>query len=190
MFCIVKILLLPSSFFSSKEFHSTKQVNGERIEPGDNVKAIDGKEVTASDITSRLRGSDIPGTKVKLTIIKGGGPQAAAASARSKTSRELEFTLTRADMRSVMNVKVSALNHVPDRVTLSCVCFFFCCDADYEWGEQDLYMALGELNSASRNPTAEELLPLVQASFFLFIFLSRLVKLKTKQVAHVYTRSP
>eukprot|EP00284_Hemiselmis_tepida_P007972 CAMPEP_0174918178 /NCGR_PEP_ID=MMETSP1355-20121228/2927_1 /TAXON_ID=464990 /ORGANISM="Hemiselmis tepida, Strain CCMP443" /LENGTH=337 /DNA_ID=CAMNT_0016163339 /DNA_START=1 /DNA_END=1011 /DNA_ORIENTATION=+ len=98
---------------------SSKEVNGERIEPGDVVKAIDGKAVTTSDVITKLRGQDKPGTKVKLTLEKAGG----------KGTREME--LTRADMRSVMNIK-------------------------------DLYMALGELNTVSREPTAEELQPIVE----------------------------
>jgi hypothetical protein len=62
--------------------------------------------VTEADIISKLRGSDIPGTKVRLTIVKAGGTD---AKGKSKAGKEVKFTLTRAEMRSIMNVKVGSL---------------------------------------------------------------------------------
>lgn len=59
--------------------------------PGDVVAKIDGKPVTQADVIQKLRGADVPGTKVKLSVQRG--------------KQELEFVLVRAEMRSVMNIK-------------------------------------------------------------------------------------
>ena len=75
-----------------------KNADSERIEPGDVILAIDGKEVTKKDIIPSLRGSDSPGSTVKITVLK-------KSLSNPGEDREIDFTLTRADMRSVMNIK-------------------------------------------------------------------------------------
>ena len=66
---------------------------GQRIEPGDEVRAIDGVEVTKADIISKLRGADAPGSAVTVSVLK------------KNHAEVVDFKLTRADMRSVMNLK-------------------------------------------------------------------------------------
>lgn len=55
--------------------------------------AIDGIEVNKSDIIPKLRGNDVPGSSVKVSVLK------------KDQEHPVDFTLTRADMRSVMNLK-------------------------------------------------------------------------------------
>ena len=72
--------------------------NGERIEPGDVIFAIDGHEVTKTDIIPNLRGNDSPGSSVKITVLK-------RNLSDPGQHRKIDFTLTRADMRSVMSIR-------------------------------------------------------------------------------------
>jgi hypothetical protein len=44
--------------------------NGERIEIGDTIYAIDGEQVTEADIVSKMIGTDDPGSTVVLTVLK------------------------------------------------------------------------------------------------------------------------
>ena len=96
----ILLLLLPLLLPQRRGISSThpllsspfaSQYGGKKIEPGDTITKIDGKPVTASDIIQRLRGSDVPGSKVKLSLTRG--------------KQNLEFVLVRAEMRSVMNIK-------------------------------------------------------------------------------------
>ena len=66
---------------------------GQCIEPGDIVVAIDGHEVTKADIIPRLRGTDMPGSTVTVSVLK------------RDQDEPVHFDLTRAGMRSVMNLK-------------------------------------------------------------------------------------
>jgi C-terminal processing protease CtpA/Prc len=43
---------------------------GQCIEPGDHVVAIDGEEVTKADIIPKLRGTDVPGSPVTISVLK------------------------------------------------------------------------------------------------------------------------
>ena len=67
--------------------------NGLKIENGDVVTKIDGAPVTKSDVAAQLRGRDIPGEIVTVSIIK------------AHSDREVDFKLTKADMRSVLHYK-------------------------------------------------------------------------------------
>ena len=72
---------------------SSKTYDGQRIEPGDVVTHINMCAVEAHNVVSTLRGDDLPGTPVSVTVMKGSTMQAAV------------FDLVRADMRNVLVVK-------------------------------------------------------------------------------------
>jgi C-terminal processing protease CtpA/Prc len=57
------------------------------------VTAIDGVDVTKADIISKLRGPDLPGSPVTISVLK------------KNMTESVDFKLVRADMRSVMNLK-------------------------------------------------------------------------------------
>jgi hypothetical protein len=66
---------------------------GKRIEKGDTLKSIDGKDVTPSNLIPLLRGSDVVGSLVKIEVQK-------ADSAVMAT-----FNLSRSDIRAVEKMK-------------------------------------------------------------------------------------
>ena len=66
---------------------------GKKIEPGDVVMRIDNESVGKHDIVAKMRGADVPGSELTLTVRKRGSQEI------------LVLQLHRADMRSVMAKK-------------------------------------------------------------------------------------
>jgi hypothetical protein len=72
---------------------SSRDNNGNKLEPGDVVTHIDGEPVDKHSIVQLLRGNDVPGTEVTVTVHKHTG------------SSEMVFRLKRADAHTVMATK-------------------------------------------------------------------------------------
>jgi len=72
---------------------SSRDNNGNKLEPGDVVTHIDGEPVDKHSIVHLLRGNDVPGTEVTVTVHKHTG------------SSEMVFRLKRADAHTVMATK-------------------------------------------------------------------------------------
>ena len=146
---------------------------GECIEPGDTVVAIDGAEVTKADIIPKLRGNDVPGSLVSISVHKQG------------REAPVDFRLTRCG-RSARQARPARPRETPRPGVCACVpacrragvrgaasVAFVCapagracahrspplCRADMRsvMNLKDLYLALGELHTEMDNPRPDKL---------------------------------
>ena len=69
---------------------SSKEYNGQIIEPGDVVTHVDKTPVADHDCIAKLRGHDMPGSRVCVTVVK------------KDTLQASDFMMTRADIRNVL----------------------------------------------------------------------------------------
>ena len=85
--------------------------DGQRIEVGDVVRAVDGLEITMRNAAAAMRGSDLPGTPVRVEVEK----RSSSASGKwtsldrsmlpAEQSKVVEFMVVRQDVEMVMLLK-------------------------------------------------------------------------------------
>ena len=85
--------------------------DGQRIEVGDIVRSVDGQEVTVHNAGTALRGSDMPGTPVRIEIEKKPSSASGKWTALDRSmlpaepSKLTEYTIVRQDVEVVMLLK-------------------------------------------------------------------------------------
>ena len=83
--------------------------DGQRIEVGDLVRAVDGQEITSRSAAEALRGSDMPGTPVRIEVEKRPSTGKWTALDRSvmpaQQGKVIEFVVVRQDVQMVMLLK-------------------------------------------------------------------------------------
>ncbi len=87
---------------------------GECIEPGDTVVAIDGAEVTKADIIPKLRGNDVPGSLVSISVLKQG------------REAPVDFKLTRCGLNARQARKWRGMRGRAGRPGPACACVPVC----------------------------------------------------------------
>ena len=85
--------------------------DGQRIEVGDIVRSVDGQEVTGHTASAAMRGSDMPGTPVRIqvekrpTTMSGKWTKLDRSMLPPEQSKVIEFVLTRQDVEMVTLLK-------------------------------------------------------------------------------------
>lgn len=82
--------------------------DGMRIDVGDIVRKVDGLEVTSSNASAAMRGSDLPGTPVRVEVEKNsssGKWTSNRSMLPAKQSKLVEFVVVRQDVEMVMLLK-------------------------------------------------------------------------------------
>jgi len=82
--------------------------DGMRIDVGDIVRKVDGLEVTSSNASAAMRGSDLPGTPVRVEVQKNsssGKWTSNRSMLPAKQSKFVEFVVVRQDVEMVMLLK-------------------------------------------------------------------------------------
>jgi len=82
--------------------------DGMRIDVGDIVRKVDGLEVTSSNASAAMRGSDLPGTPVRVEVEKNsssGKWTSNRSMLPAKQSKFVEFVVVRQDVEMVMLLK-------------------------------------------------------------------------------------